>query len=405
MVARCLVRLFGAFLVVCALVPRLSSGVEAASSLVAYVQSGDVYVVHADGTGRQRLSTYGLNSGAVLGPNQRVVAFLSVPAAYKGRTGVHNVWLAPVDGTNAQRITEPDAARDRFGLTWSPDGQYLAYWHGTDVVVYDMQAATARVVLQGVSHDPYGEPTIAWSPDSRRIAVAETPALTSDASKPSTLPVLVVPATGGSEQTVVVRFPGTAVNNLGPGRGSLVLDTGISWTKDGSAFLLVTSGAGEGFPLSGIWRVPAGGGLATLIEAGNRVGPAQGGSTPDLAFVGALNVAMSPDFGSIALLARNALYVVPATGNVRITSPAINSGVCEMTSYHWLSDSRGIAYTEACGRVANQHLTYDLQLRVGDRAGGPTRLLAALSAADPEALLLLQHDTCLNGCSGTATMG
>lgn len=60
----------------------------------------------------------------------------------------------------------PDAAI--YGVAWSPDGMHLAAaGELADVSVWDVATSECLLVYPGTGH---GAETVAWSPDSSRIA-------------------------------------------------------------------------------------------------------------------------------------------------------------------------------------------------------------------------------------------
>lgn len=239
------------------------------SPLLAFTLHGDIYTMRADGSAQRRLTTYGLNSAAQLSPRGRFIAYLSVPHGYQDSTGygrAHNVWIVHVAGGSPTRITPTDPTRDRGGLSWASDGQHLAYYQGPDVVVYSLSTHVFTTVLRpGRSvNAPYNrDSAIAWSPDSRRIAVA-LPDI--DAFSPHMLRVAIARLDRpGASALITIRFPAGLLGHTDRPPGSFPTGAGLAWAPDDHHLVCGTTGNGAGGSLTGVWQVAQSGGTAHLL--------------------------------------------------------------------------------------------------------------------------------------------
>ncbi len=348
--------------------------------LIAVALRGDIYVVPADGSAPpRRLTAYGYNSSPVLSPHGRLIAYLSVPPGALGNGGArpsHNIWIVPVngasDGSSGYKITPTNLGVDCGGLVWAPDGRRLAYLlgndqgAGTDLVVVDDQGHS-RTTVQHVNGDAVADSSmVAWSPDSRRVAVASPPA---PPASNSPLLIAVANADGSGKRSFAVQFP---PDSLGPhnqsGHGSYPDPFVLAWAPDGRHLVVQTKGSGMGLTVTGIWQVADSGGLARLL-VGTPAGVRQGyDTTRDGSPLGVTtHFSFSPD-GRYLLLDRTPLVPGPhnaggfwlanADGTAgRFLNPA-PLVCCALAQSVWLTDSSGLAFVS-------------LQLLAG--TGGPVR--------------------------------
>jgi len=70
-------------------------------------------------------------------------------------------YLLRRDGTSFHRVSPGDSLIER-GVTWSPDGRFLALARGSDLVVMDTSGRNPRVIAHGAGPS--------WSPDGQWIA-------------------------------------------------------------------------------------------------------------------------------------------------------------------------------------------------------------------------------------------
>jgi dipeptidyl aminopeptidase/acylaminoacyl peptidase len=178
----------------------------------------------------------------------------STIAFYSGRSGHQDIWLVPATGVaSPRRLTRESMADDdfRFAPAWSPDGTRIAYFSNKadywadDIWVVDVASGQERQV----SHGLMASSTPVWSPDGSRIALIGTSK--SEYWYEDLAYLYLLEPEGGREQVVDMQVHATDwLHNLG-----------VFWSDDGSELF---------FPYlqrarMELWRVPAGGGVATRM--------------------------------------------------------------------------------------------------------------------------------------------
>jgi Tol biopolymer transport system component len=129
------------------------------------VESGPVSVINADGTGRVQVASRG--GFAAWSPRGDLIAFQALGS---GETDV-DIYVAPADGSGpAVNLTSGDS-RANIYPRWSPDARSIAF------VTSDGKKVTIEITdLEGGRrivpvHAEVTNLTLAWFPDSRRLAV------------------------------------------------------------------------------------------------------------------------------------------------------------------------------------------------------------------------------------------
>jgi Tol biopolymer transport system component len=127
---------------------------------------GDIYVVNADGSGEQRLTTNPAHDDlATWSPDGSRIAFSSL------RDGNFEIYVMNADGTGQTRLTtDPE---DDFSPSWSPDGRRIAFRSNRDsngeiyVMNVDGTGQTRLTFNTASDHSP------AWGPNGQ-IAFVST---------------------------------------------------------------------------------------------------------------------------------------------------------------------------------------------------------------------------------------
>jgi len=419
---------------------------------------GDIYVVRADGSARQRLTAYGRNSSPRISPHATLIAYLSLPRGVtpsENQPGTHNVWIVPTDGrpdgSSAYRLTATDLHADRGSLAWSPDGHHLAFYHGASIVVCAIPQRTCAPAyrLRASDPNPFAGTAFAWAPDSHRLAVALPPPLAPAPGTPATSPAVLRVAVirpGIGTTVATIRFPFAAAATVTPdgaalawmpnghyllqpirkvgGPGTVCARGGWTATQDTPARsvgavlsprsplrshhdhfsdrLLVETRVGGTHPqLAGVWDVSAGGGTPHLLlgtASGTAVDPTRYPAIAD-----ATHFLLSPDGRLLATDPSGRFWVAhtDGSGGRLVSTSNGQAGRVETlpTQFAWLPDSAGLAYvvaTNGAGLPAGHVMLrlYGVALR-----GGAPRLLLSVTGHDEGALDLTQPFRCVD-CAG-----
>jgi Tol biopolymer transport system component len=137
------------------------------SGRLAFVRSGDIYTINADGTNETQLTTHPDDDDIpVWSPDGHRIAFLS------GRDGRTEVYLMQADGTEQTRITT--STRWAETPSWSPDSTRLAYTQDGEIIVHRIgDATTLQVTNRQEGDEWYNDPV--WSPDGTQLAFWQAP--------------------------------------------------------------------------------------------------------------------------------------------------------------------------------------------------------------------------------------
>jgi len=139
-------------------------------SQLAYAWDGEIYLMNADGSNKQRLTHTAAGNGSyypVFSPDGSTIAYWS--GASTGEDGGPpnaEIYTIPVTGGAPTRLTHDRSRNIEPG--WSPDGSQIAFKHGERLGVIRADGSGQHDVAAGaVNHGPWAP---AWSPDGSMIA-------------------------------------------------------------------------------------------------------------------------------------------------------------------------------------------------------------------------------------------
>jgi Tol biopolymer transport system component len=313
---------------------------------IEYVPSwgGKIEKVELRAPGSNPVALYGPGTISI-SPNGKMVMF---GGSYRGsakRFG--QIFSVPVEGGDVVELTSPQGAQARSAC-WAPDGKSIAFIgnenRGLDVYIKPVKGSQARKLTSQLDQVSWGG--IAWSPDGSRIAFYSDKGRT----------IKVIPVTGGPAEVLVngctegIRLDhGLAWSpdgkqllystenriwklDLATGKsekletGLNLIQTEMAWSPDGKT--IAFSGMKEA--ATELWLMedflpnllPAGSLVATqLARSQKRTGP----KFREVAIPGKLPLGsqLSPDGRSIAYAIDGSLWSMPLSGKVSPEIPGV----------------------------------------------------------------------------------
>jgi len=205
-------------------------------------------VADADGANPREVVPY-FQSGFAYSPDGSqfaVVTGWDRSSESADNSAVGSIWLVSIpSGEKRELVPSPEEGIRYWDVSWSPDGEYLAYEVTKEVTsadnggtqriavdVVDVQTGEVRRISERLGTDATGH---VWSPDSKTLAFLGLP----DGS-----PEMVLPrgdGTGGSwwlpEDIFLVRVDGTGETNI---TNSEAFESGLQWSPNGRAVAYTT---------------------------------------------------------------------------------------------------------------------------------------------------------------------
>ena len=181
------------------------------------VDTRDIYVMNADGSGLTQLTTAGEESFPDWSPDGSKITYESYHPSPSGNT---DIYVMNADGSNKTNLTNTPGEGDgvqELSPAWSPDGSKIAFGSVPDGVHFDIYVMNAdgsgvtQLTTAGEEFRP------AWSPDGSKIAY--------DSYRDGNFEIYVMNA-DGSNQTNLTNTPGLF--------GEGVQELRPAWSPDGS---------------------------------------------------------------------------------------------------------------------------------------------------------------------------
>ena len=218
-------------------------------SALAYLYNGDLYVAQPDGRDAKKVSIICHSDDKVNNQERRVVNAganeieLSPDGKQLAMVIQGDIWLLPVAGGDAKRLTNDPANDD--DIIWSPDGTKLVFMSDRENQpdVYTIDVKTKAITR--LTNDADTEANPQWSPDGKWVSFAKA------GSQPG---LYIVPASGGDKPRLLAA--GNGNNNFGQGITSHVWSPDSRWV----AFARM-----DRFTTTDIWVIPAVGGTAVNV--------------------------------------------------------------------------------------------------------------------------------------------
>jgi len=200
----------------------------------------DVWRVHPDGTGLERLTKESsMEDAGVLSPDGRTLAYVST----QGGARTANIWVMDVATKRARNLTgdgrkdPPLTMNGNFRPSWSPDGQWIAFtsdrgegWigaeqgagaghsHPTSLYIMKSDGSGVRRLTSTTPAVATGAPQ--WSADGRKLVVYEVPSRETFGARMGGAGIAQLSATSqiveidvaSGARTVVTQGPGLKTN-------------------------------------------------------------------------------------------------------------------------------------------------------------------------------------------------
>jgi Tol biopolymer transport system component len=335
---------------VLALLVPFAGGSEAARPPV---PRGEIFVVGADGRGRQNLTrTAAIESEIALSPDGRRIAYVRSDGI-RGQ-----IWVMNADGSGQRRLTTGED--QERGPAWSPDGHRLVYMvsdyggcypGGTRCAVTDAWTINADGSEQRKVLDSALQPR--WSPGGRRLLFQRHFELNVGTSG------LYVATNDGKAVTLLVRTvlwnPELVPAAWSPGGRKIVYGETFG-AQYGVRLSTVTADGRRRRTLTNGWApawAPDGSGIAFARRSGIWVIPSRGGPPRQIAAASTLHSvpfpAWSPAGKQLGYNSGRALYIARVDGRstklVAEGAACTCRGCCRVSPPVWSRNGRRLYYS------------------------------------------------------------
>jgi serine/threonine protein kinase/Tol biopolymer transport system component len=194
-----------------------------------------------------KLTFNGKATSAVISPDGKQVVYV----IYDG--GLRSLWLRQVATGTDVKLTEPEDT-NYFGLTISPDGNFLYYAYGglsvqnRELFRMPLLGGSPRKVVDNIS-SPVG-----FSPDGKQIAFVRSEI------QPGGSALIIANADGTEERRVAAR-------KGGPNRFGNLFYGGVAWSPDGKRIATIARGSDSAGRFQNVIEVPIEGGAESVLTS------------------------------------------------------------------------------------------------------------------------------------------
>jgi Tol biopolymer transport system component len=159
-------------------------------------------------------------------------------------------WIVNVDGSNAHRLpVDSGSYKSGRSPVWSPDGQRIAFENNEGIGIINADGTGAHELTLPEQATIYVLPELAWSPDSRQLAMYRYPTVQSDSIWTSA--IWVVNADGSAPRQLTPKLSG--IGDFPP-----------AWRPDGSKIVFVKASP----DIENLWEVDVSTGAVAPLTAG-----------------------------------------------------------------------------------------------------------------------------------------
>jgi TolB protein len=186
--------------------PLVDARLVAFSSTAGNDSGLSLFLMHADGSSRTRLTSQGsLDETPVWSPDGSRIAFDT-------NRDPAGIWVVGADGSDLHPYITSFTLTQPSGIAWSPDGRKIAVTARVDTIFAIFVADSSGSGAHRLTTNPHGEQRPSWSPDGTKIAFEAR------ADETSNTFIFVIGADGAGQLQLT----------------SGTFDGGARWSPDGS---------------------------------------------------------------------------------------------------------------------------------------------------------------------------